>query len=78
MAGPAFGPGAAGAAGVYVGCMYTEYLNGPVAAAGEADADSAGITGHGLSFLVGRVSYTFGLQVWGCRSPLSADAQHTP
>ena len=27
-----------------------------------ADGSSAAITGHGLSFLVGRVSYTFGLQ----------------
>ncbi len=27
-----------------------------------ADSNSAAITGHGLSFLVGRVSYTFGLQ----------------
>ena len=27
-----------------------------------ADSSSAAITGHGLSFLVGRVSYTFGLQ----------------
>ena len=30
---------------------------------GVADTASAAITGHGLSFLVGRVSYTFGLQV---------------
>ena len=29
---------------------------------GVADGSSAAITGHGLSFLVGRVSYTFGLQ----------------
>ena len=30
---------------------------------GVADANSNAIIGHGLSFLVGRVSYTFGLQV---------------
>ena len=28
---------------------------------GLADANSSSIIGHGLSFLVGRVSYTFGL-----------------
>ena len=28
---------------------------------GVADSNSAAITGHGLSFLVGRISYTFGL-----------------
>jgi len=32
-------------------------------AQGVADANSNAIIGHGLSFLVGRVSYTFGLQV---------------
>ena len=29
---------------------------------GIADSNSNAITGHGLSFLVGRVSYVFGLQ----------------
>ena len=29
---------------------------------GLADSNSSAITGHGASFLVGRVSYTFGLQ----------------
>jgi acyl carrier protein len=50
------------AVGVYVGCMYTEYLDGVLAPAGVADANSNAIVGHGLSFLVGRTSYTFGLQ----------------
>ena len=29
---------------------------------GIADSSSAAITGHGLSFLVGRLSYSFGFQ----------------
>ena len=29
---------------------------------GIADSNSAAITGHGLSFLVGRLSYSFGFQ----------------
>jgi acyl transferase domain-containing protein len=62
-AGPAFDAQAAAAAGVYVGCMYSEYLDGVLAPQGIADSASAAVTGHGLSFLVGRVSYTFGLQV---------------
>lgn len=61
-AGPAFDAGVAATAGVYVGCMYTEYLDGALAPQGIADSASAAVTGHGLSFLVGRVSYTFGLQ----------------
>lgn len=40
-----------------------EYLDGVLAPAGVADANSNAIVGHGLSFLVGRTSYTFGLQV---------------
>ena len=39
-----------------------EYLDGVLAVSGAADANSNAIVGHGLSFLVGRVSYTFGLQ----------------
>lgn len=62
-AGEAFSPDLAATAGVYVGCMYTEYLDGVLAGQGLADGASAAVTGHGLSFLVGRVSYTFGLQV---------------
>lgn len=36
-----------------------------LAPAGAADTNSNAIVGHGLSFLVGRASYTFGLQVGG-------------
>ena len=39
-----------------------EYLDGVLGPAGVADANSNAIIGHGLSFLVGRLSYTFGLQ----------------
>ena len=52
--------------GVYVGCMYTEYLDGVLGGQGVADANSNAIIGHGLSFLVGRLSYTFGFQVRSC------------
>ena len=48
------------AMGVYVGCVWQEY-----AAALERLAVSpsvAVLTGSGLNFMVGRVSYTFGLQ----------------
>ena len=38
-------------------------------AQGVADANSNAIIGHGLSFLVGRVSYTFGLQVGRQQNP---------
>ena len=62
-AGAAFDTQTAAMAGVYIGCMYSEYLDGVLAPQGVADAASAAVTGHGLSFLVGRVSYTFGLQV---------------
>lgn len=48
--------------GVYIGCMYTEYLDSVLGPLGEADRASQAIVGHGLSFLVGRVSFTFGLQ----------------
>lgn len=52
---------ASGATGVYIGCMYTEYLDSILGPQGLADSNSSSIIGHGLSFLVGRVSYTFGL-----------------
>ena len=52
--------------GVYVGCMYQEYTDVLAAAGGKLSAATA--TGNSLSFLVGRVSYTFGLQVRTCRS----------
>jgi hypothetical protein len=48
--------------GVYVGCMYTEYLNGILGPAGLANSSASSITGHGLSFMVGRLSFTFGWQ----------------
>jgi Beta-ketoacyl synthase, N-terminal domain/Phosphopantetheine attachment site len=51
-----------GSTGVYVGCMYTEYLDSVLGPLGIADRASQAIVGHGLSFLVGRVSFTFGLQ----------------
>ena len=50
-------------AGVYVGCMYQEYP-GLLAEAG-MKLSAAAATGSSLSFMVGRVSYTFGLQ-GGC------------
>lgn len=48
--------------GVYVGCMYTEYLDGVLAPSGLADTAATSIVGHGLSFMVGRLSFAFGLQ----------------
>eukprot|EP00884_Botryococcus_braunii_P010934 jgi/Botrbrau1/19842/Bobra.0124s0078.1 len=51
-----------GSTGVYIGCMYTEYLDSVLGPRGIADTASQAIVGHGLSFLVGRVSFTFGLQ----------------
>lgn len=59
------GPGGMGQltgteAGVYVGCMYQEYTSVLAAAGGKLSAAAA--TGNSLSFLVGRVSYIFGLQ----------------
>lgn len=50
------------ACGVFVGCMYAEYLDSILTVAGLADVASGGVTGHGLSFMVGRVSYSLGLQ----------------
>lgn len=102
-AGKSFSKEALSATGVYLGCMYTEYLDsvlGPHVSKfpsykytsascntsnqtcrrhgtylhprtnmsqrymvqGIADSNSNAITGHGLSFLVGRISYVFGLQ----------------
>jgi Beta-ketoacyl synthase, N-terminal domain/Beta-ketoacyl synthase, C-terminal domain len=48
--------------GVYIGCMYTEYLDGILGPAGLANSSASSITGHGLSFMVGRLSFTFGWQ----------------
>ena len=47
--------------GVYIGCMYNEYLDGILAPLGLADSVPSSITGQGLSFMVGRLSYTFAL-----------------
>lgn len=48
------------AAGVYLGCMYQEYPS--VLASGGSKLSAATATGNSLSFMVGRVSYMFGLQ----------------
>ena len=45
--------------GVYVGCMYQEYTQICIAAGFDLIANL--ITGNGLSYLVGRISYTFNL-----------------
>ena len=44
---------------MYVGCMYQEYTDVMVAAAGKLPPQA--VVGSGLSFMVGRLSYTFGL-----------------
>ncbi|GAB4814934.1 hypothetical protein N2152v2_001980 [Parachlorella kessleri] len=46
--------------GAYVGCMYQEYLD--VVTAGSNKLAAQALTGNGDSFLVGRLSYTFGFQ----------------
>ena len=45
--------------GMYVGCMYQEYADLQVAAARKLLPQA--VVGSGLSFMVGRLSYTFGL-----------------
>jgi acyl transferase domain-containing protein len=47
--------------GVYIGCMYQEFVQLAIAC-GMKVTPGLG-TGNGISFMVGRVSYTFGLQV---------------
>ena len=47
-------------AGVYVGCMYQEYTQLQYSLGQRLSP--AVVTGNGISYLVGRVSYTFGLQ----------------
>ena len=44
---------------MYIGCMYQEYPN-VIISATEKLAPQA-VAGSGLSFMVGRLSYTFGL-----------------
>ncbi|KAK9803914.1 hypothetical protein WJX72_004698 [[Myrmecia] bisecta] len=53
--GPAFGS----ETGVYIGCMYQEYTDLLGRSGGKLTSATA--TGNSLSFMVGRVSYTFGL-----------------
>ena len=48
------------AAGVYVGCMYSEYTQLQYNLGYKISPGL--VTGNGISYLVGRVSYTFGLQ----------------
>lgn len=45
--------------GVYVGCMWQEYLEVVTTAQSGKPAAQA-VTGNGISFMVGRLSYTFG------------------
>lgn len=45
--------------GIYVGCMYQEYAN--LMVQGNRGLPPQAITGSGLSFMVGRLSYTFAL-----------------
>lgn len=45
-------------AGMYVGCMYQEYANVVMAASQKLPAQA--VAGSGLSFMVGRLSYTYG------------------
>jgi len=49
-----------------------EYLDGVLGPIGAADSQANSILGHGLSFLVGRASYTFGLQVFLCLHVLAS------
>ena len=46
--------------GVYVGCMYHEWLS--VLSAHGCQLSQRSFIGNGASFMVGRLSYTFGLQ----------------
>ena len=48
------------AVGVYVGCMWTDYPSLLHSLGSGGNVQSG--TGSGLSFLVGRVSYTFGFR----------------
>lgn len=44
-------------AGVYAGCMYSEYME--VIMAGAHSMPPLAVVGSGLSYMVGRISYTF-------------------
>jgi acyl transferase domain-containing protein len=63
----ATGPLADTRTGVYLGCMYQEYIQ--LMTEHGHRVTPALCTGNGISFMVGRVSYTFGLQVRGFPSP---------
>ena len=45
--------------GVYVGCMYDDYKDVVLAVSAQMPAQA--VVGSGLSFMVGRVSFTFGM-----------------
>lgn len=45
--------------GVFVGCIWSEY--GELLAGAGGGGSSQVVTGNGLAFMAGRVSYTFGL-----------------
>lgn len=49
--------------GVFVGCIWLEFgeLLAAVGAAGGGGGGAHVVTGNGLAFMAGRVSYTFGL-----------------
>lgn len=46
--------------GTYVGCVWSEYM--VLQETCGVQPNVAALTGNGLTFLAGRVSYTFGLQ----------------
>ena len=61
---PGLGGGGSSAArastGVYVGCVWQEYAR--LLEHARVPPTTAVLTGSGMNFMVGRVSYTFGLQ----------------
>lgn len=52
-------------AGVYAGSMYSEYTD--LIVAGGQKLPPQAVVGSGLSFMVGRLSYTFGFTGGGWR-----------
>ncbi|KAL4439655.1 hypothetical protein ABPG75_002656 [Micractinium tetrahymenae] len=57
-AGPAAAQPATNSVGVYAGSMYSEYMD--VVMAGTHLIPPLAVVGSGLSYMVGRISYTFG------------------
>lgn len=55
-----------------MGCMHQEYA--AVLAAAASDLSAAAASGNSLSFMVGRLSYTFGLTGEHARSNMHSDA----